>query len=50
MGRDWFCVPVMFHGPLICRDCYTEPEIERVAGQASAAITCPNCGSESLGI
>lgn len=41
---------IMFHGPLICRGCFTEPEIESVSDQASTEIVCPNCGSESFGI
>ena len=40
----------MFHGPLICRSCFTEPELESVSTQTPGEIVCPNCGNESFGI
>ncbi len=40
----------MFHGPLICRGCFTEPDFGSVSDQAQGKLVCPNCGSESFGI
>jgi DNA-directed RNA polymerase subunit RPC12/RpoP len=44
----------MSHGPLICRDCYTESEIEAVyqgsRTDTDDGLTCPNCGSASFGV
>ncbi len=44
----------MSHGPLICRDCYTESEIEAVSQgsqtDTDGGLTCPNCESTSFGV
>lgn len=42
----------MSHDPLICKDSYTESEIEGVyqgsQTDTDGGLTCPNCGSASF--
>jgi DNA-directed RNA polymerase subunit RPC12/RpoP len=44
----------MPHGPLICRDCFAETEIEtsgnEPALETGTGFVCPDCGSKSFSI